>query len=195
MDLEQPPPGPKTVTAARAAKEAALASTSASRKKVSYGAQDRRGPLLWNSGLERLTNRTRLPGQPADVGVNLFYEDLEWNPLFGPGDPSGIIPRDTDQVPPGNMANAGGLILPWCSNSQEVRRKAIVVYRLGEDLDTIEDPLLYVFQYYWDNVGYFLPATFGSFDEKISMGEGPSASLNVDFILGPTGDLVARAWA
>ena len=59
------------------------------------------------------------------------------------------------------------------------------MYRLGEDLDTIEDPLLYVFQYYWDNVGYFLPATFGSFDEKISMGEGPSASLNVDFVLGP----------
>ena len=195
MDLEQPPPGPKTVTATRAAKDAARASISASRKKVSYGAQDRRGPLLWNSGLERLTNQTRLPGQPADAGMNLYYEDLEWNPLFGPGDPSGILPRDTDQVPPRNMANAGGLLLPWCSNSREVRQKAIIVYRLGEDLDTIEDPLLYIFQYYWDNVGYFLPATFGSFDEKISMGEGPSSSLNVDFILGPAGDLVARAWA
>jgi len=127
--------------------------------------------------------------------MNLYYEDLEWNPLFGPGDPSGIIRRDTDQNPPRNMANAGGLILPWCSNSREVRQKAIIVYRLGEDLDAIEDPLLYIFQYYWDNVGYFLPATFGSFDEKISMGEGPSASLNVDFVLGPTGDLVARARA
>jgi hypothetical protein len=31
------------------------------------------------------------------------------------------------------MANAGGLILPWCSNSQEERQKAIVVYRLGEE--------------------------------------------------------------
>ena len=195
MDLEQPPPGPKTVTATRAANDAARASMSASRKKVSYGAQDRRGPLLWNSGLERLTNQTRLPGQPTVAGMNLYYEDLEWNPLFGPGDPSGIIRRDTDQNPPRNMANAGGLILPWCSNSREVRQKAIIVYRLWEDLDAIEDPLLYIFQYYWDNVGYSLPATFASFDEKISMGEGPSSSLNVDFILGPAGDLVARAWA
>jgi hypothetical protein len=194
MDLEQTPPGPKTVTAAKAAKDAARAA-SASPKKVSYGAQDRRGPLLWNSGLEMLTNRTRLPGQPATAGMNLFYEDLEWNTFFGPGDPSGIIPKDTDQIPPRNMANAGRLILPWCSNSQEVRQKAILVYRLGEDLDTIEDPLLYLFQYYWDNVGYFLPVTFGSFFEKVSMGEGPSSSLNVDFILGPAGDLVARAWA
>jgi len=195
MDLEKPPTSPKTATATRAAKDAERASISASRKKVSYGAQDRRGPLLWNSGLERLTNQTRLPGQPADAGINLYYEDLEWNPLFGPGDPSGIIRRDTDQNPPRNMANAGGLILPWCSNSREVRQKAIIVYRLGEDLDAIEDPLLYIFQYYWDNVGYSLPATFASFDEKISMGEGPSSSLNVDFILGPAGDLVARAWA
>ena len=195
MDLEQPPPGPKTVTAARAAKDAAGASISASRKKVSYGAQDRRGPLLWNSGLERLTNRTRLPGQPAAVGVNLFYEDLEWNPLFGPGDPSGIIPRDTDQVPPRNMVRAGGLVLPWCSNSKEVRQKAVVVYRLGEDLDTIEDSPPVCLPVLLGQRGVLLPATFGSFDEKISMGEGPSSSLNVDFILGPTGDLAARAWA
>ena len=195
MDLEQTPPGPKTATAALAAKRTARTSISASPKKVSYGPQGRGGPLLWNSGLEMLTNRTRLPGQPAAAGMNLFYEDLEWNHFFGPGDPSGIIPKDTDQIPPRNMANARGLILPWCSNSQEVRQKAIIVYRLGEDLDKIEDPLLYLFQYYWDHVGYFLPVTFESFDEKVSMGEGPSSSLNVDLILGPAGDLVARAWA
>ncbi len=151
-------------------------------------------PMLWNTGVEWFTNDTRTPGEPAGAGTNLFYLDLEWNPLLlGPGQPLGVLPRLDDQQQHANLFDGQGIILPWCSNSSEVTSKAIVVRRLADDLNTIEEPLLFLFQYYWDNVGYYLPAGFSSFDQRRSMGEGPSGMVDVTLFLDPSGRLAARA--
>jgi len=168
----------------------------APRQEVQYGEHGERVQLrLWNTGLRILTNKTRKAGEPAEAGINLFYQDLDWSPFIGPGEPLGVIPKAVDQRPNTNLFDAGGIILPWCSNSREVLTKAIIVYRLADDLNTIEDPLLHLFQYYWDDTGYYLPAGFATFDQRRSMGEGPSSNVDVDFPYVPPGTLVAQARA
>lgn len=149
--------------------------------------------MVWNTGLRILTNKTR---QSGSTGINLCYVDLDWNLFFfflTPGEIDGVILKGSDQHPDGNTFDAQGLILPWCSNSTEVRENAIRVNRFDADSGYQGEALLYLFQYYWDNEGYYLPADFSSFDEKKSLGEGPSSYLNVDFLLDSSGRLIAQA--
>jgi hypothetical protein len=160
--------------------------------EVRYGAQPIT-PQLWNTGLTILTNKTRKKGEPVGAGLNLFYLDLEWSGFTGPGQPAGVIPKEDDQRPDTNKFDADGIILPWCSNSLEVRSKAIVVSQLADDLNTIQKQVLFLFQYYWDNAGYYLPGDFTSFSQRTSLGEGPSSGLALDFLFDPPGTLVARA--
>jgi len=148
--------------------------------------------LVWNTGLSILTNRTRNSG--GSPGINLFYIDLDYNVFFGPGEPLGEILRGSDQHPDANTFDAKGIILPWCFDSTDVHRKAIVVHRLDADSGYIEEALLYLFQYSSDNEGYYLPADFSSFlQQKKSLGEGPSSYLNVDFLFDSSGQLIAQA--
>jgi hypothetical protein len=182
---------PRTVIEYKEAQDRVRAAIYIPLREVSYGAQTV-GPQLWNQGLRTLTNSTRHSGEPALAGTNLFYFNQEWGGS-GPGRPAGVILREDDLDPDTNKFDAEGIILPWCSNSKEVGDKAIAVHRLADDGDTIEETLLYLFQYYWDNVGYYLPANFTSFTQKIDMGEGPSSYLDLDFSLDPAGNLVAGA--
>jgi hypothetical protein len=195
MDLPHTSPGkhPRTVTEFKEAQDRLRSAIYTPPPEVSYGAQTT-GPQLWNQGLRLLTNRTRLPGEPALAGMNLYYYDQDWNG-GGPGGPLGVILREDDQQPGANVLDAGGTILPWCSNSKEVRAKAIIIDHLGDDGNTVGEDLLYLFQYYWDNVGYYLPVNFTSFSQKVSMGEGPSSYLDVDFALDSAGNVMAGAVA
>jgi hypothetical protein len=102
---------------------------------------------------------------------------------------------EDDQRPNTNTFDAKGIILPWCSDSKDVKNKAIRVHRIDLGSDAIEEQLLYLFQYSWDSKGYYLPFNFAHTDDKVSMGEGPSSNLNVDFSLDSAGKLIAGAVA
>jgi hypothetical protein len=110
--------------------------------------------MVWNTGLQNLTNST-----PSTV----FIVDLE--------DPSRTA-----------VLAAGESVtdlakFPWCENSQEVRRKAFRIHRGGGPGGPV---MLHMFQNYRDDTCYFIPGpATPAWSAKQDMGEGPSSNLSV----------------
>jgi hypothetical protein len=109
--------------------------------------------MVWNTGLNRLTNRTGSP---------LLFIDLE-------------DPRFAASIPVG-ASLVSGPIFPWCENSFEVSRKAFRIHRGGSITGPV---ILHMFQNYRDDTCYFISGGSVLWGQKRDMGEGPSSYLNV----------------
>ena len=107
----------------------------------------------WNTGLNRLTNRTASP---------LLFIDLE-------------DPRYAANIPVG-ASLVSGPVFPWCENSFEVGRKAFRLHRGGSIAGPV---ILHIFQNYRDDTCYFVSGGSVLWGQKRDMGEGPSSYLNV----------------
>lgn len=108
---------------------------------------------MWNTGLNKLRNAT---------SGSIYFVDQE----------------DTDF---NFTLNSGGLmsfgpVFPWCDNSLEVSRKAFRVHR---GTDATGPILFYMFQYFRDDIVYFIPGGQAVWSARQNAGEGLSGYLDV----------------
>jgi hypothetical protein len=108
---------------------------------------------MWNTGLNKLFNNT---------SGSIFFIDQE--------------DRSVSFTLPSAGVLSYGPVFPWCDNSLEVTNKAFRVHRGTDETGPL---LFFMFQYYRDDICYFIPGPLSVWASRVTLGEGPSSYLNV----------------